>query len=326
MNRVKHFLILVLAMMLSLGAWASDFYISYSGTWPASAASHVNTQNKLVLTFEPSTLVSEVKQNIADYTGFSVSGMTLSYGSFSNMADDHVIIDYNVGKGSTIVLEYNAPATGIVVTQDNNLDWTFTMPDYDAVVSVEFYPSTLTLAANGNGSVILTGINGNHFEVPSNWENDDTTTLTAADLPGFSPVTAEQALTWSYAPTNGITRLIYGFDGQGHPLFANFASGSIDPNSPLASYNFTYTHGNVFDSAQSRQFYYTSLPNGVAAATTTTKTLIFSDDAESAQYSVANATYPYHINVNTVFAEVYPDYSQVTVHGSHLSYNEGMIH
>ena len=158
MNRVKHFLILVLALVMSLGAWASDFYISYSGTWPASAASHVNTQNKLVLNYEPSRYVSDVKAEIAQYTGFSVSGMTLSYGNYSNMADDHVITDYNVGKEETIVLEYNAPATGIVVTQDNNLDWNFTMPDYNVQVNVEYYNTyTLTLVANGNGTVAFSG-------------------------------------------------------------------------------------------------------------------------------------------------------------------------
>lgn len=47
--------------------------------------------------------------------------------------------------------------TTVQVTKDNNLDWNFTMPDYDAVVGVEYYPYTLTLIANGNGTVGFSG-------------------------------------------------------------------------------------------------------------------------------------------------------------------------
>lgn len=47
--------------------------------------------------------------------------------------------------------------TTVQVTKDNNLDWNFTMPDYDAVVGVEYYPYTLTLIASGNGTVGFSG-------------------------------------------------------------------------------------------------------------------------------------------------------------------------
>ena len=46
----------------------------------------------------------------------------------------------------------------VPVTQDNNLDWNFTMPDYDAQVDVEYYNGyVLTLACNGGGTVEFSG-------------------------------------------------------------------------------------------------------------------------------------------------------------------------
>ena len=46
----------------------------------------------------------------------------------------------------------------VPVTQDNNLDWNFTMPDYDAQVDVEYYNGyVLTLASNGSGVVVFSG-------------------------------------------------------------------------------------------------------------------------------------------------------------------------
>lgn len=46
----------------------------------------------------------------------------------------------------------------VQVTKDNNLDWNFQMPDYDAVVNVEYYNGyVLTLASNGNGVVGFSG-------------------------------------------------------------------------------------------------------------------------------------------------------------------------
>ena len=46
----------------------------------------------------------------------------------------------------------------VPVTRDNNLDWNFTMPDYDVQVDMENYNGyVLTLACNGNGVVVFSG-------------------------------------------------------------------------------------------------------------------------------------------------------------------------
>jgi len=128
----------------------------------------------------------------------------------------------------------------VQVTKDNNLDWNFTMPDYDAVVGVTLKAQP-GLAWTYGGRAIpndttLTAYLGFHLPViaqigttmnpdfavtlspfiqitdPSSWSNDNTP-LSASDLPGFQEKTQEQAQNWIDAP-DGTFLLIYGFHGS----------------------------------------------------------------------------------------------------------------
>ena len=104
----------------------------------------------------------------------------------------------------------------------------------------------LTLAANDTtwGKVSVDGVvepstTGIIFNVPNEWNGDNTTNLSAGDFPGFVSISEEEALNWQ-APASGIYWLFYKFEGEsGHYLvFYNGAYFSKKSN--------TISHGDYY--------------------------------------------------------------------------------
>ena len=104
------------------------------------------------------------------------------------------------------------------------------------------------------GSVTATQLN-----IPDEWAGY-TNRLTASDLQGFVPVTAEQAQAWNNIPSGDIF-LIYGFNNNGEALYALFQNGSIYTQNPLVSAPLYLN--DVWMMSQNVQYYYVS---GVTAA------------------------------------------------------------
>ena len=104
------------------------------------------------------------------------------------------------------------------------------------------------------GSVTATQLN-----IPDEWAGY-TNRLTASDLQGFVPVTAEQAQAWDNIPSGDVF-LIYGFNNNGEALYALFQNGSIYTQNPLVSAPLYLN--DVWMMSQNVQYYYVS---GVTAA------------------------------------------------------------
>ncbi len=161
MNKYRHFLLLVLAMVISLGTNAMQIFVN------------IPSNEQLTLDVEPSDSFENVLEKIHDKRPqYQTQYMTIYFNNQPCNDLLQTLADRNVQKESTLVMEYN-DNPGIQVTQDNNLDWNFIMPDHKARVDVEYYPSTLTLAADGNGTVCF-----RHFTVASIQVGD---TLCAGD-------------------------------------------------------------------------------------------------------------------------------------------------
>ena len=88
------------------------------------------------------------------------------------------------------------------------------------------------------------------FEMPKAWETDESL-VTAADLPGFSVSTEEEARTWTGAPATGIAFLVYAFDGNNACVVA-FQNGKVGSVGTTA-----FTKKVVFSQKSQMKFYYT---------------------------------------------------------------------
>lgn len=73
------------------------------------------------------------------------------------------------------------------------------------------------------GAWAQSSLNVVEFEVPAEWENDESL-VTAADLPGFKASTSEEAQAWTGAPKTGYALLFYAIDGE-YADFVSFENG-----------------------------------------------------------------------------------------------------
>ena len=94
------------------------------------------------------------------------------------------------------------------------------------------------------------------FEVPADWQGDQSN-VTAADLPGFNALTLEEAQAWTGFPAEGITMLIYAFDGN-VAYYVPFSYGSAGAEGQL-----TYKKNQYFSIKSSMKFYYAKDPNAI---------------------------------------------------------------
>lgn len=123
-----------------------------------------------------------------------------------------------------------------VPTKQSDGTWTFTMPDANQLLEVEYNP-VLTLRTNNStmGTVALEPIevpvNTAEFnDILSDWENDNNN-LTEEEMPSdFVASTLAQASAWSSAPTSGWAYLIYDFNDNGTPKYVVFLDGEYRYN------------------------------------------------------------------------------------------------
>lgn len=122
-------------MVMTANVWGMQVYVHYdNGTWPVGIAdSYFNDDGDLIVDCDPTYLVSAFKHEIAILTGLAESGMTLSYGNYNNLEDDHTIVDpYNIQKKTTVTMTYADPTQPQRV--DNNNWRVQTMPRGDRVL------------------------------------------------------------------------------------------------------------------------------------------------------------------------------------------------
>ena len=76
-------------------------------------------------------------------------------------------------------------------------------------------PDTLTLAANGNGTVsALLGGNATQFHAPADWNGQDTEYPTTEDFPGFLATTQEEAMALATGVSDNMAIVIYDQDSD----------------------------------------------------------------------------------------------------------------
>ena len=95
------------------------------------------------------------------------------------------------------------------------------------------------------------------FDVPADWENDNSL-VTAADMPGFNASTLAKAQAWTGAPAEGVALLIYAFDDN---LICCVEFDNGEPTSDSGSFS-TYPKNIffLFKSLSLAKIYYTSDP------------------------------------------------------------------
>jgi len=119
----------------------------------------------------------------------------------------------------------------------------------------KFKRLTLTLAlllTAVGGAWAQSSLNVVEFEVPANWEGDDSY-VTAADLTGFKASTLDEAKAWKGAPA-GMAMLIYAFDGD-KICFVPFNEGAAYSEDKI-----TYTKDDFFYMKSIAKIYYTIEP------------------------------------------------------------------
>ena len=107
----------------------------------------------------------------------------------------------------------------------------------------------LLLAAVG-GALAQSSLNVVEFEVPADWENDNSP-VTAGDLPGFNASTSAEAWAWTGATSDNAT-LFYAFDGD-QICFVDFFEGA-----PSEDNKTEFTKQGVFSMKSIIKFYYTA--------------------------------------------------------------------
>ncbi len=122
-------------MVMTANVWGMQVYVHYAnGTWPTDIADyHFNSSSgNLIIAIESSGSIGEVKDKIADKSGFEAANITLSFGTYADLDDSYTLAYYNITSESTINMTYADPTQPQRVT-DNN--WRVqTMPRGDRVL------------------------------------------------------------------------------------------------------------------------------------------------------------------------------------------------
>jgi hypothetical protein len=215
--------------------------------------------------------------------------------------------EYYVASGTEVIVKAtpaeNYNFTSWDPTRENPEDTMHITVTEDTTVTATFtaYP-TLKLVADGNGSIKLGGIF--QLDIPSFWEGDNTTLLTAADMPGFTSITPEQIQAMTDIPASGYVVLVYDIDNQGTSHFAIFLGGNlINVSSNNVSHNACYNAAREFGA----QFYY---------ATSDLSGYVAIKNAANGEYYVKPGT---EVNIQAVPAENHHFSSWSDVEGTVLT-------
>ena len=206
------------------------------GAWAAQITIHVNTPNGQTMTreYESGDSPSVIKSNIEDWSNgiFDDAYQHLFYND-EELDDSKQLfqLGFTGGNSYTLTMTYD-----YIPARQSNGTWTFTMPDADQLLEVEYNP-VLTLRTNNStmGTVALEPIevpvNTAEFnDILSDWENDNNN-LTEEEMPSdFVASTLAQASAWSSAPTSGWAYLIYDFNDNGTPKYVVFLDGEYRYN------------------------------------------------------------------------------------------------
>lgn len=110
----------ILVMMANV--WGMQVYVHYAnGTWPTDIADyHFNSSSgNLIIEIESSGSIGEVKDKIADKSGFEAANITLSFGTYADLDDSYTLAYYNITSESTINMTYADPTQPQRVTDNN---------------------------------------------------------------------------------------------------------------------------------------------------------------------------------------------------------------
>ena len=139
MKYFKHIILTAMAVLLVAGpVWAMQLYV-------------ITPSGQVTLEFEPSDSFENIKAKIEDKTGFDPTYQHLYYNNIECYNDQTL---YQVGitsGGQTLTMTYD-----FIPARQADGTWTFTMPDANQLLEVEYEPWTLTLSHNaGHGTVEL---------------------------------------------------------------------------------------------------------------------------------------------------------------------------
>ena len=140
--------------------------------------------------------------------------------------------------------------------------------------SAEVANAPVTTENGGNLTINMTLLT-----VPATWGQEDGTYLTAGELPGFKPITAEEAARWvpSESDKENGAFFIYGFDEEGNMLYYGTPFGT----DPIAAEPGKMPHSNMHVMSNSSslhiRFYYTSTSTIIGDKTVATFQMPASD-------------------------------------------------
>ena len=172
-------MILALALVMSLGAWAQGQLLTTitpdGSVTPAYSVAGMATLDDGGANYNPGALCwyhqLEKFLTVTPADGVTITKVTFIANTGVYWEDNEApyqvrLYDFNpwdasgqkidnAALGISTIEVYGTIAPTVTRTNDNT--WKFAMPGYNAALNIEYYPGTLTFAANGNGTVTLNG-------------------------------------------------------------------------------------------------------------------------------------------------------------------------
>ena len=118
----------LLAIAFALPASAMQIYVHYgNGTWPTGTTS-LNGSGNLTLEMEASDSFENLKAKIEDKSGLNPAFITLSYGTYDNLPDDGLLLEFGITSGgTTLTMTYNPPKYTVKMAPgtEDSTSWSF---------------------------------------------------------------------------------------------------------------------------------------------------------------------------------------------------------
>ena len=127
MKKVFMSFVALLAIAFALPASAMQIYVHYgNGTWPTGTTS-LNGSGNLTLEMEASDSFENLKAKIEDKSGLNPAYITLSYGTYDNLPDDGLLLEFGITSGTTLTMTYNPPKYTVTMAPgtEDSTSWSF---------------------------------------------------------------------------------------------------------------------------------------------------------------------------------------------------------